>query len=66
MTINKSQGQTLQEVGVYIQKPCVSHGQLYIGLSRASKSSKTWLLDENSQQDCSESLCTKNVVSYIN
>ncbi|CAO2834899.1 unnamed protein product [Amaranthus hypochondriacus] len=64
MTINKSQGQTLQEVGVYIRQPCFSHGQLYVALSRAKTASKIWVLDENSEQDCSKSPCTTNVVSY--
>ena len=64
MTINKSQGQTLQEVGVYIQQPCFSHGQLYVALSRAKTTNKIWVLDENSEQDCSKPPCTANVVSY--
>ena len=29
MTINKSQGQALKEVGVYIREPCFSHGQTF-------------------------------------
>jgi hypothetical protein len=35
MTINKSQGQTLDRLGIYLREPCFSHGQLYTAFSRA-------------------------------
>ena len=34
MTINKSQGQTLQNVGVWLNDHCFGHGQLYVAVSR--------------------------------
>lgn len=39
MTINKSQGQSLQVCGLNLEFPCFSHGQLYVACSRVGKPS---------------------------
>ena len=44
MTVNKSQGQTIPNVGVYLPEPVFSHGQLYVALSRATARSNIRIL----------------------
>ena len=45
LTINKSQGQTMDRVAVCLEQPCFSHGQLYVAASRLGDPSELsfWL-----------------------
>jgi len=59
MTINKSQGQTLSMVGIYLPEPVFVHGQLYVAFSRVTSYQHIKVLIENSEN--SE---TKNIVYH--
>ncbi|KAE9016911.1 hypothetical protein PR002_g13537 [Phytophthora rubi] len=43
MTINKAQGQTVQNLGLYLATPCFSHGQLYVGCTRRNTAKRATL-----------------------
>ena len=65
MIINKSQGQTLDKVGLCLPEPCFSHGQFYTGCSRATKSNclKIQVMDTVRQRKMNnEQTITDNVV----
>ncbi|XP_022023686.1 uncharacterized protein LOC110923942 [Helianthus annuus] len=53
MTINKSQGQSLSKVGLYLKDPVFTHGELYVALSRVKTREGVKILifdaDENQQ-----------------
>ena len=60
MTINKSQGQSLTNVGVYLSRPVFSHGQLYVAFSRVTSLNGLKILISNS--DGHSTNTTTNVV----
>ncbi|XP_071718447.1 uncharacterized protein [Rutidosis leptorrhynchoides] len=60
MTINKSQGQSLSHVGLFLERPVFSHGQLYVALSRVRSKSGLKVLIVNKDKTLGNS--TKNVV----
>ncbi len=45
ITINKSQGQTFNNVGVYLSSPVYSHGQVYVVISRVTSSANIKILN---------------------
>ncbi|XP_010424520.1 PREDICTED: ATP-dependent DNA helicase PIF1-like [Camelina sativa] len=60
MTINKSQGQSLSNVGLYLPRPVFSHGQLYVAMSRVSSKSGLKILITDSKGKPQKK--TRNVV----
>lgn len=54
MTINKSQGQSLEVCGINLEFPCFAHGQLYVACSRVGKPSSLFIYAQQHQ--------TKNIV----
>jgi ATP-dependent DNA helicase PIF1 len=62
LTINKSQGQTLPYVGLYLASPVFSHGQLYVAMSRVQSGSNLKVLVTNGKLPERSGTYTKNVV----
>ncbi|GKA89831.1 DNA helicase [Tanacetum coccineum] len=60
MTINKSQGQSLERIGVFLPDPVFAHGQLYVALSRATSLEGLKILIKHETNDTGN--MTKNIV----
>ena len=61
ITSNKSQGQTLKRVGLYLDHPFFSHGQLYVAFSRVGAWEDLQVLVENAGRT-TDGIYTNNVV----
>jgi hypothetical protein len=59
MTINRSQGQGFENVGIYLRYPVFSHGQLYVAMSRCKSIHRLKLLIEHEPYNHRH---TKNIV----
>jgi len=64
LTINKAQGQTFDKVAIYLQRPCFSHGQLYVAFSRAKsfRAVKVKVCSNIMQGYVREKCYTRNIV----
>nr|KYP31074.1 ATP-dependent DNA helicase PIF1 [Cajanus cajan] len=62
ITINKSQGQTIPNVGIYLPRHVFGHGQLYVALSRGVSQASTKILIKEGKLEGEDGNFTKNIV----
>jgi hypothetical protein len=66
MTINKSQGQSVTHVGLDLQFPVFSHGQLYVALSRCTSGNRIKVLfPENSNDTMTVNIVYKELLTGL-
>lgn len=66
ITINKSQGQSFDHVGIHLPTAVFAHGQLYVALSRSRDASEVKVFIENNPQQGhllnDQRIFTRNIV----
>lgn len=62
ITINKSQGQTISQVGLYLPEHVFTHGQLYVTFSRVRSYQNIKVLIKNGKIPGKQGTYTRNVV----
>ncbi|GKE44063.1 ATP-dependent DNA helicase PIF1-like protein, partial [Tanacetum coccineum] len=69
MTINKSQGQSLNYAGLFLPNPVFIHGQLYVTLSRVTDHDGLKILmkeDDNKElKNCTRNIIYKEAFNYL-
>ena len=68
MTINKSQGQSLKTVGVFLKEQVFTHGQLYVALSRVTSRKGLKIISCNNQGEPShyaKNIVYKDIISAL-
>jgi len=66
MTINKSQAQTLNNVGVYLPSPVFYHGQLYVAISRVTSSANIKIFSSQGPDEYMQNVGFGNVICSYN
>lgn len=62
ITINKSQGQTFDHVGIYLEEPVFTHGQLYVALSRGKDPEKIKVYIDDNNTNITKNIVFKNII----
>jgi ATP-dependent DNA helicase PIF1 len=65
MSINKSQGQTLGHVGLYLPRPVFTHGQLYIAISCVQTRDGLKILIGDGDDSCKNSTLILYILKYF-
>jgi hypothetical protein len=62
ITINKNQGQTFNNVGVYFPSPVYSHGQLYVAISQVTSSANIKIFNGHGPDRYMQNVVYKDVL----